>query len=195
MNLMIQFNDRFQNGEELLPAMKKILTLILALILAITLVACGGDNAASTNDKEYLDLINKTEVGDSLDKITEIIGFEGEVQSDNATYTWDFGNGGFSAVFREGDTSEALSVKVLYEYDDVVNSKVKIKDLDTLKEKVSAGIHYDDFKDYLGSVDGILVEKGPVTKGYVWRSSNGSIVTAAFKLNNNICNSFVGTER
>ena len=194
---MIQFGIRFIYGKEI--TMKKITLIAVALLLTICIAAVGcsggGGNAASTNDKAYLDLINKTEVGDSLEKITEIIGFEGEVQSDNATYVWEIGNGGFSAVFREGTTEEALSVKVLYDNDDVVNSKVKIKDLDTLKEKVSAGIHYDDFKEYLGGVDGVLVEKGPVTKGYVWRSSNGSVVTAAFKLESNICNSFVGTER
>jgi len=184
--------------------MKKITLIVLALLFSICIAAAGcsggGDNAASNNgsnanDKAYLDLINKIEVGDSLDKINEIIGFEGEVRSDNASYSWEIGNGGFSAIFREGETSEAISVKVLYENEDVVNSKVKIKDLDTLKAKVNDGIHYDDFKEFLGGVDGVLVEKGPVTKGYVWRSPNGSVVTAGFKLSNNICNSFVGTEK
>ncbi len=184
--------------------MNKLLTLILTLVLALSLAACGGntnnDNSNSTNgsdvgDKAYLDLINKIEVGDSLDKINEIIGSEGKVQSDNATYIWDIGSGGFSAIFRQNDTSASISVKVLYDNEDVVNSKVKIKDLDTLKAKVRDGISYDDFKEFLGGVDGILVEKGPVTKGYVWRSSNGSDVTAGFKLDNNICNSFAGTEK
>jgi len=184
--------------------MKKntFILLALLLIICITAVGCsgGGDNAAAgngagANDKAYLDLIHKIDVGDSLDKINEVIGFEGEGKSDNATYTWTIGNGGFSAIFKEGDTTEAISVKVLYEYDDVVNNKVKIKDLETLKEKVRDGISYDDFKDYLGGVDGVLVDKGPVTNSYVWRSSNGSVVSAGFKLNNNICNSFVGTER
>ena len=179
--------------------MKKITIIILALLLIICIAAVGcsggGGNAASSNDKAYLDLINKIDVGDSLDRINEIIGFEGEVLSDNATYSWDIGNGGFSAVFKQDDTTEAIAVKVRYDNKDVENRKVKIKDLDTLKQKVNDGIHYDDFKDYLGGVDGVLVDKGPVTKGYVWRNPSGAVVTAGFRLRDNMCNSFVGTEK
>lgn len=188
--------------------MKKIFLALVTCLFVVSIAGCGSDNkdttstksdskssSSSNNDKSYLDYINKIEVGDSLDQINEVIGSEGEVHSDNATYSWDIGNGGFIAVFREDDTTSALSVEVSYDKKDVENKKVKISDLDSLKSKVGEGISYDDFKENLGGADGVLVSKGPVTKSYVWRSPDGSVVDGAFRLDDNMCNSFTGTER
>ena len=190
--------------------MKKWL-LIIAFVLSAAICAAGcgsGSGAGSGADaggkgagsgagsKQYLELINKIEVGDSLEKINEIIGAEGEAESDNATYTWDIdGGGGFSAIFRANDTSAALSVKLLYNDKDVADNKVVVKNLDDLKAKVSEGINYDDFKEIMGGVDGILISKNSVAKGYVWRNAKGSVVNASFTLDDNMCNNFVGTEK
>jgi len=188
--------------------MKKIVLALVSCLFVISIAGCSSDNkdtasnksdskssSSTVSDNSYLDYINKIEVGDSLDQINEVIGSDGEVHSDNATYSWDIGNGGFVAVFRKDDTSSALSVEVSYDKKDVENKKVKIKDLDGLKSKVKEGISYDDFKENLGGVDGVLVSKGSVTKSYVWRSPDGSVVDAAFRLDDNMCNSFTGTER
>lgn len=188
--------------------MKKVFSILLLCFLVISLGGCGserkdvsssnsGSKGSLSDDKDvsYLDYIDKVEVGDSLDKINEVIGSEGKVLSDNATYTWDIGNGGFTAVFKANDTSSAISLDVSYDNEDIENKNVKIKDLNSIKAKVSEGIHYDEFKELLGGVDGILVSKGSVTKGYVWRNPDGSVVDASFGLDDNICNSFTGTEK
>lgn len=188
--------------------MKKVFSILLLCFFTISIGGCGSDrkDTSSTNsnsksglsddrDVSYLDYINKVEVGDSLDKINEVIGSEGKVLSDNATYTWDIGNGGFTAIFKVDDTSSAISLNVSYDNEDVENKNVRIKDLKNIKSKVSEGIDYDEFKELLGGVDGILVSKGSVTKGYVWRNPDGSIVDASFRLEDNMCNSFTGTEK
>lgn len=155
--------------------------LTVAVVTAIMLVGCGknpilGEGSGNKSDKTYLEYINKIEVGDSLDTINQIIGTKGQVQSDNATYSWEIGSGGVSAVFDPGDTSAAHSVSLNYNKKDVTNKDVVIKDLNDLKIKVSDGIHYDDFKEFLGGVDGVLVSKNTFAKGYVWRSTKGSLV-------------------
>ncbi len=169
--------------------MKKT-ALVLMVSLLVMLTGCSnGSSGGGAGSKDFFDLINQIEVGDSLEKINEVIGSEGEVRSDNATYTWE----NFSAVFRVDDTSAALSVSLLYDNKDVENSKVKIKDLDALKAKVSEGIFYNDFKEYVGGVDGVLVSKNSSTNGFVWRNPNGSVVDASFRVEDNMCNSFVGS--
>lgn len=165
---------------------------VLSVMMVFAFSGCAGKKSAKA---DYLDLINKIELGDSLEDVNKVVGSDGVLSSDGITYTWEVGGGGLSVHFQGEETDEAIAIALDYENKDVENKKVKIKDLEGLKKKVNEGITYDDFKELMGGVDGVLTRKGTGTNSYVWRNPDGSNVSASFQLETDLCNSFVGAAK
>ena len=56
-----------------------------------------------------------------------------------------------------------------------------------LKDKVKSGITYDEFKTYLGNIEGVIVEKSSYSTKYTWASENGSYINGTFSNSSNKC--------
>ena len=56
-----------------------------------------------------------------------------------------------------------------------------------MQPKIKEGISYNDFKSYIGNVDGTITEKSSISTKYTWVSSDGSYLTASFSNSSNQC--------
>lgn len=181
--------------------MKKIGLLLLGLMLALTLTACGGngentsDSPDSNNTQSYMDYFAMVEVGDTLAQVEEKIGTKGEETNDSkysTIYFWDVADGnGVEVTFNKED-GKADKVKMEYEAKDISNEKTKVKDLEGLKAKINDGITYDDVKAWVGGTDGVLYEKTKTANSYYWRGTDGSSLMANFSAETGLCTSYTG---
>ena len=57
---------------------------------------------------------------------------------------------------------------------DVEQKGVTFDNIQSIKSNMNVGdgVSYDEFKDYMGGVDGILIEVTSSSKKYVWRSTD-----------------------
>lgn len=168
---------------------KKILKFICAVSLFVVLTGCGATDNTSPKMKancHATECIKKIDDDSTVEDINKVIGFEGELIDDkNNTYYWKI--------------SEEESIKVTYynrskgtiyaefNRDTLANQNVDFSRYDELQVKIKEGITYDDFKTYIGNVEGIVTEKSGITTKYTWVSTDGSYLTASFSNNSKKC--------
>lgn len=75
-------------------------------------------------------------------------------------------------------------------YNDKVKITVNVNK--KLKEKVKSGITYEEFKKYVGSIDGVLLIKRIEGNTYEWNDGKGSFLKATFSSEDNLCHEFYG---
>ena len=61
-----------------------------------------------------------------------------------------------------------------------------------LQTKVKTGITYEQFKTYVGNVDGVVVGKSSTTTKYMWVSKNGGYIKGTFSNTTNMCTFITG---
>ena len=74
-----------------------------------------------------------------------------------------------------------------FDRDTLANSKVNFSRYSELQPRIKEGISYNDFKSYIGNVDGTITEKSSISTKYTWVSSDGSYLTASFSNSSNQC--------
>ena len=184
----------------------KIGLLALILCLVFSLSGCGSKDNDSNKDSKSNSSENSTEsttesnkedlkVFEYMDKIkpentveeiNSIIGSDGELVDEKYNkYYWKLSeNVGIEVAYY---SSTKGTIKL-----DIDKSKIAIKNVDfskynELKDKVKSGITYDEFKTYLGNIDGVIVEKSSYSTKYTWASENGSYINGTFSNSSNKC--------
>lgn len=167
--------------------------LIISLLM-IAMVGCGSSNdgGASGDDKsakttdisKYIEIMDKLEPSNTVEEINKIIGKEGELEDEKYnSYYWELEDGvGIKASYYSGKTA---TIKLECSNDLLSNSKVDLSKTKDLKEEMSEKtLYYDDFKDALGKVDGVVTEKGNSRKVYLWVDEKGGYLSATFDEDN-----------
>jgi len=179
---------------------KKLFLLLMSSILIISLTTgCAnnesneiGDNNNASKQYEVLDYINLIKPENTVEEINKIIGFEGTLIDEQYNrYYWEFPNDtGIQVTYFSSSTGT-----IVVEIDDEVlaNKKVDFSKTTQLKEKVKEGITYDEFKTYVGNVDGIVVEKSDILTYYLWVDKDGNTLKASFGNNDGKCSAFFGS--
>ncbi|EOH95355.1 hypothetical protein [Enterococcus pallens] len=193
--------------------MKKIGFLVFGLAITLSFSGCGDKNEndlsessstqASTPAKSkkskvkltYMDYFAAIDVGESLEQVEEKMGDIGEITYDSeysTTYFWDVEDGHGVTVDVDKEENKVEKVELEYDVKDITNQKTKVKDLDELKTKINDGVTYDEVKEWVGGVDGVLCEKTEDSKDYYWRGTDNSSLSATFSNETGLCLSYVG---
>ena len=179
--------------------MKKIIFGFICSALTLSLfTGCGNKELEKTDNNENkteektngkctaVECIKQINVENTVEEINNIIGINGELTDEKYNkYYWKLSeNVGIEVAYY---SSTKGTIKL-----DIDKSKITIKNVDfskynELKDKVKSGITYDEFKTYLGNIDGVIVEKSSYSTKYTWASENGSYINGTFSNSSNKC--------
>lgn len=183
----------------------------LCSVCLIGLTGCGNsvkkENASSSQSTStteskttvkskcsYYKCLTKMSLENTIEELNDIVGFDA-TKVENASegydkYKYDFGNDKVITV--SFYKQKLTTINMAYNKKELKNKKVTLDNLKEVKEKINDGITYDQFKDYVGGVEGTLYELGSWNK-YVWVTEDGnSNVSASFSATNNKLTFFNG---
>lgn len=177
--------------------MKKVIKIFSLIGISLVLAGCDSVLSNTTDTSKnmagncnYLDCINKISETASVEDINNIIGIDGQLTDKQYNkYEWSFNEeiSLYATYYSNGNPT----ITIDYYDEDIMNKKVDLSDLDTLKTKVKAGMTYHEFKQHLGNVEGTLIEKSKYTKKYIWMDNSGGYVKGTFNSKNE-CTYFSG---
>lgn len=157
--------------------------------------ATQSDAAYNTKGKcKFYECLNKVTSESTEEEVEAIIGFAPKVEKDETrkteTYTWSFDDD-HTIQMSTGTSYKGekytVSIKIKdYNNDDIAQKGVTFDKVKELKSKINKddGVSYDMFKEYMGGVDGVLMEVGS-TKKYEWRSADADgYMTGTFNSDN-----------
>lgn len=174
--------------------MKKRNVIILLLVLVTVIVFVGiffliknnTKNKVSSNIQEQVEYMNSINTNSTVEQINDILKVKGIVDdNDSNKYYWELSDEVTIEVTYTKNGN--CRIELIADNDNLVNNKVKINDVNTLKSKVNEGITYDEFKKEVGDVDGVLLGNSTVSKKYIWVASDGSYIKATFSNTNDKC--------
>ena len=162
--------------------MKNKLLCVLGALVILTFTGCSNDagNTIDTNSNDTKNVSEKTKGNctlsecmnqispeNTVQEINDIIGIEGELTDEKYNeYYWELSDDeGIKVTYYSSDKG---TIKADFEKSKIKNSKVKFTNNEELKTKVNSGITYEEFKNYTGGVDGVLVEKSSSSNKYIW---------------------------
>lgn len=174
---------------------KKVFYIICAIFALGALTGCGTNNdnggVSSSTAKikgncHAIDCIKQISTDSTVADINKIIGFDGELTDEKYNiYYWEISEEeGIKVAYYSGKTG---IITADYNRDTLANSKVDFSRYNELQPKIKEGITYNEFKSYIGNVDGTITEKSSITTKYTWVSSDGSYLTASFSNSSNKC--------
>lgn len=164
----------------------------------------GGSSNTSSQTADYnkkgkckfYECLTKLSADSSKEEATSVIGFEPEEEiSDTGSssggsrykYTWDFDDDHsivLTAYKFTGHEIKTSSIELKdYEYKDLVNSRVNLDKLSEIKSNLNKGdgVSYSQFKEYVGGIDGTIIELGSSSTTYEWVAGDGkSHVSGSF---------------
>lgn len=176
--------------------MKKKLFLELFLFLGIICITgCGKGNESTLDNGTKLaskgkcvatECIKQIKIENTVEEINDIIGFDGEVTDEKYNkYYWELSEDTGIEVTYYSDNKGTIEVDI--DMDLLANKNVSFSRYNELQPKIKEGITYDEFKTYVGNVDGTLIEKGSISNKYVWVAKDGSYLNAAFSNSSGKC--------
>ena len=193
--------------------MKNILkTLCVASLVVIILAGCGTKKEAGNTNNDtttkaskgnctVFECVKKLSPDNTLEEVNNLIGFEGTVKQESdekstskwKIYTWELTDDS-SVEITIYENSKTINIASTYPKDAVKNSGVDLSKANDMKSRIneSDGLMYDEVKELLGGVDGILIKRSSFSDTYIWSNSNGGNVTANFSPKTNKCTSFTG---
>ena len=144
----------------------------------------GADPEAAYNTKgkcKFYECLSKLEIENTEEEVEKVIGFKPKSEIDeerkSEKYTWVF-DGDHTIVLNVsnyGGKAHTVSIKIdNYDYDDIEQKGVKFDNVKEIKANLNKGdgVSYEEFKEYMGGVDGILIEISSTSKKYEWRSTD-----------------------
>lgn len=169
----------------------------IAIVMMLCLTGCGNNDnsgAGSTSggsskikgNCHATECIKQIKVENTVEEINKIIGFEGELTDEQYDiYYWQISEDeGIKVAYYN---SERGTITADFDRDSIANSKVDFSRYSELQPKIKEGITYNDFKSYIGNVDGVITEKSSLSTKYTWVSSDGSYLTGSFSNSSNKC--------
>lgn len=162
--------------------------LVLCLSILLLLTGCNSTKKEIKKEKskgkcKITECIKLISINDNLEKVNEIVGFEGKKSKDN-TYIWKLtSKDKIEIVF--GDTNN-IKIKLLD--DSIKNKKTSFKKYDTLEKKLKDGekITIDDINKVFKS-KGVLIEKNSTEEIYKWVDEEDSYLEATINTTNGKC--------
>ena len=177
---------------------KRIIGIICAAFMIGALTGCGANNANENGNSNggstskikgnchAVECIKKINVESTVADINKIIGFDGELTDEKYNiYYWEISEDeGIKVAYYGGNKG---TITADFDRDTIANSKVNFSRYSELQPRIKEGISYNDFKSYVGNVDGTITEKSSISTKYTWVSSDGSYLTASFSNSSNQC--------
>lgn len=167
--------------------MKKIVSVFLFLSVILLLTGCTSKKEVKKEKAKgkckITECINLIGLKDNLEKVNEIIGFEGKKSKDN-TYTWKLtSNDKIEVVFNNTNT---IKIKILD--DSIKKNKTSFKKYDSLEKKLKDGekITIDDLNKAF-KTKGVLIEKTSTEEVYKWVDKDDSYLEAYINSTNGKC--------
>ena len=181
--------------------MKKLTVLIITLSVLFLLTGCVKNTSKNESKKtqkdkgncKILDCINKIDVKDSLDKVNETMGFDGEKKTEGdgyTTYKWALND--YESVEVTFYTNSS-NIKINFNDNLIQSDKVDFSKYNEVSKALKAGetITYDDIKKKFKD-SGTLVEKTSSTNKYRWVNSEGGYLNANFSITSGKCSMIIG---
>lgn len=132
---------------------------------------------SSKGNCKFYECLTKVTDESTVAEVTTAFGFEPEKtsKSENSfdTYTWTFDADHTIEMTVSKSTGSTITIKLdKYDDDEIAQKGVTFANVQTIKSNLNVGdgVSYDDFKSYMGGVDGVLIEVGSWNK-YEWRST------------------------
>ena len=181
--------------------MKRNLLAILSAVLVVGLLTgCGATKNESNNNSNKnepttttqsikgnchaLDCIKQIELDSKIDAINSIMGFEGVLTNETSSvYTWEINED--ESIKVQFYKEAASTITASYDKDSLKNSSVTFDRYNELKPKIKDGVSYDEFKSYIGNVDGTLIEKSSFSNKYIWVAADGGYLNGSFSAKDN----------
>lgn len=167
--------------------MKKILRIGLCLSVILLLTGCNSKKEEIKEEakgkckiKECIKLIN---INDNLDKVNEIVGFEGTKTKDN-TYIWKLTSK--EKIEIEFNDTNTIKIKIIDE--EIKNEKTDFSNYSKLEKELKNGekITLDNLNKEFKS-KGILIEKTSTKEIYKWVDKEDSYLEAIINTTNGKC--------
>ena len=177
---------------------KKFFGIICAIFMIGALTGCGANNNSNSDSNSggntakikgnchAIECIKQITVDSTVSDINKIIGFDGELTDEKYNiYYWEISEDeGIKVAYYGGNKG---TITADFDRDTLANSKVNFSRYSELQPRIKEGISYNDFKSYIGNVDGTITEKSSISTKYTWVSSDGSYLTASFSNSSNQC--------
>lgn len=168
--------------------MKKITRIVLCLSILLLLTGCNSTKKETKKEKskgkcKITECINSIGLNDNLEKVNEIIGFEGTKSKDN-TYTWKLtSKDKITVVF---SNTNIIKIKTLDET--IKNNKTSFKKYDSIEKKLKDGesITIEDLNKEFKS-KGVLIEKTSTEEIYKWVDKEDGYLEATINSTNGKC--------
>lgn len=172
----------------------QIVAFVIALIAAVALIGLyllmsAEENAnvgSNTVEEETIETkcvitecIKEIETGDSIEKITEVIGVEPEIDETTGTAKWKFNSK--ESIAREKSGSSYI-LQATIDKTKIANDDVDLSIFTELKQKLENGesFTYDELVKQLGGVEGTLAGKTDTSKRYTWVDKHDQTFSATF---------------
>ncbi len=172
---------------------KRLRIYTTAIVMLLCLTGCGnnvstngGNSSKIKGNCHATECIKQIKVENTVEEINKIMGFEGELTDEKYDiYYWKISEDeGIKVAYYNSDKG---TITVDFDRNSIANSKVNFSRYDELQSKIKEGITYNDFKSYIGNVDGVITEKSSSSTKYTWVSSDGSYLTGSFSSRTNEC--------
>lgn len=173
--------------------MKKILFLSICTLVIIT--GCGKETdydkrLETKGNCVATECIKQIEITNTVEEINKIIGFAGElIDEEYNVYLWELSeNSELEATYYSSDKAY---ITIYVDEDVFKNKKVDFSKYDEIEELLDNGesLTYEEFIKKVGD-EGVLVEKTPYSKEYLWVNQDGGYLNATFQNSSGKC-SFV----
>lgn len=175
------------------PVYQKV-ALVIAIIAGVALIALyilmGMEDSATGNptavEEEVIDAncavtecITQIETSDSVEKITEIIGVEPEVDETSGTAKWKLSSK--ESIAREKSGSSYI-LQATIDKTKIASNDVNFSIFSELKKDLESGesFTYDELVQKLGGVAGTLAGKTDTSKRYTWVDGHDQTLSATF---------------
>lgn len=187
--------------------MKKILGIISMALVLVLVTGCSLIPGQKTNANgkvlekpakgncNVFECIKKINLTDDLDKVTKVMGFEGNLLNEGSTYKtykWVINhdkNEAVQVVFY-GNSS---SISITFSDEDIKSSKVDFSSYEEIKKDMNdkKTVTYEDIKNKF-KVDGVLIEKTSYSSRYRWVNEKGGYINANFNNSTKACTMIMG---
>ena len=189
--------------------MKK--TILSALVCAMLLAAmfcltgCGENGGTQNNNQatekkskgnyDVFGCMEKLEPTMTLEKVNEVIGFEGTLKSDTESYkvyNWELTDK--TSITVQFHTKLNTATITANYPNEMVENKADFSKWDEVKAKINKreDITYDQFVAYMGGVQGKIDKKTSSDVSYKWINAQGGYLSAYFDPKTNKCKMATG---
>lgn len=187
--------------------MKKILGIISMALVLVLVTGCSliPGQKTNTNGKvlekpakgncNVFECIKKINLTDDLDKVTKVMGFEGNLLNEGSTYKtykWVINHDKNEAV-QVAFNANSTVISITFSDEDIKNPKVDFSKYEEIKTALNnkEKLTYTDIKTKL-KADGTLIEKSTLSTRYRWVNENGRYINATFSNSTGACTMIFG---